>query len=88
MTGTVAHGGTIPLPSGFTADKCTWFVSPADVNPSDTAYAPQVGSNKQWRLNCSVNASRVVTALMTVWNTNATATTIPCNANYIIVGVK
>ena len=88
MTGSVAHGGTIPLPSGFTADKCTWFVSPADINPTDIVYAPQSGSNKQWRLNCSVNASRVVTAIMTVWQTNATATTIPSNANYIIIGVK
>ena len=88
MAGTVAHGGTIPLPSGFTADKCTWFVSSADINPNDTVYAPQAGSNKQWRLNCSVNESRVVTAIMTVWNTNASATTIPCNANYIIIGAK
>jgi len=32
LQGTIAHGGTIPLPSGYTEGQCRWIVSPYDVH--------------------------------------------------------
>ena len=28
LTGEIAHGGTIPLPAGFTQEQCKWVVIP------------------------------------------------------------
>lgn len=70
LTGTIAHGGTIPLPSGYTEAQCKWTVS---VNS-----ATSTGEDIQ-TINCSANASRVVTM------SGEDYTGI---ANYIIIGVK
>lgn len=51
LTGEVAHGGTIPLPSGFTQTQCKWFVSPKK-------YASNVALTA---FECSANENRVVT---------------------------
>lgn len=51
LTGEVAHGGTIPLPSGFTQAQCKWFVSPKN-------YASNVALTA---FECSANENRVVT---------------------------
>lgn len=37
LTGTIAHGGTIPLPSGYTESQCKWIVSTSQqYNDGDT----------------------------------------------------
>ena len=74
LTGEIAHGGTIPLPAGFTQGQCKWAVMPrlmynlgeADIN-SIQVYA---------------DANRLVTVLTEngVHNNN--------RATYIIVGIK
>lgn len=70
LTGTIAHGRTIPLPSGYTEAQCKWMVS---VNSAATTEGDiQV-------INCSANASRVVTM------SGEDYTGV---ANYIIIGVK
>jgi len=53
-TGTVNDGQTIPLPSGYTQDKCKWFVSPG-------SNWGQGGLQMQ-RFTCTADANRVVTA--------------------------
>lgn len=48
LSGTIAHGGTIPLPSGYTQAQCMWWVTINGVTANST-------------YEFSVNASRVVT---------------------------
>jgi hypothetical protein len=31
LTGTISHGGTIPLPSGYSEGQCHWTVSTAEI---------------------------------------------------------
>lgn len=78
LTGSIAHGGTIPLPAGFTQAECKWTVSPNTMD--DTA----VG-NKQHGIRCWADANRLVNCQMrnNEYNTYQNGT-----ANYIIVGVK
>ena len=81
LTGTIAHGGTIPLPSGYTADQCKWFVSPS----IQQTYGLFEDSEKPIEyLYCSVNASRVVTCGAYCGDGGYVNGT----ANYIIIGVK
>jgi len=79
LTGTVAHGGTIPLPDGYTQDQCKWFVSiNYHLHTSDRHEDAMRG------IQCSADANRVVTCRCyhyeTGWH-NATA-------NYMIIGTK
>lgn len=81
-TGTVAHGGTIPLPSGYTQYQCTWMVS---INTLDTFDG---GLNQRdQRVLCYADANRVVTCKLQSyaggWIDNVVGT-----ANYMIIGIK
>lgn len=76
LTGTIAHGGTIPLPSGYTQVQCKWFVS---VNTLSSGLGPSDIDG----LNCSADGARVVTCS----GSNAEGT-FTGSANYIIIGVK
>jgi phage-related tail fiber protein len=53
MTGTISHGGTIPLPDGYTQAQCYWFVIPREFN--------NYGSYDIHEFACYANANRVVT---------------------------
>lgn len=75
-TGTVAHGGTIPLPDGYTQAQCSWLVS---VGASDWGV---IGLQLQL-IRCRANANRVVTA-QSVTDVGTNSET----ANYIIIGIK
>lgn len=74
LTGSVAHGGTIPLPIGYSQNQCKWLVSfremyfAGTVNGDDSEY-------------CYTDANRVVT----VCGSEQRATFV---ANYIIIGIK
>lgn len=76
LTGTVAHGGTIPLPAGYTAAQCRWMVSIAQVSsPGGEGYERYV---------CSVDENRVVAIIGTKggkWDEYG-------NAHYMVIGVK
>lgn len=88
LTGTIANGGTIPLPSGFTEAQCKWIVSMNNDNPSNTAWDWQEGvSSDHIHSYCSANGTRVVTCYRTVINETGTQTHNG-TANYIIIGVK
>lgn len=75
LTGTIGHGGTIPLPSGYTQEQCKWIVGYGNQNDFGTYQISGV--------QCYASASRVVTCLV-YYNTAARSAT----ANYIIIGVK
>ena len=77
LTGTIAHGGTIPLPAGYTQAQCKWFVSISHF------YFDTPANDLRTTLYCSANASRLVTCK----RTNAFGT-FTGTANYMIIGVK
>lgn len=83
LTGTIAHGGTIPLPSGYSQAQCHWFVS---INEQITAMSTD-GADDHAYLKCYADSNRLVYAYISTKDSptsvNATGT-----ANYIIIGVK
>ena len=76
LTGTIAHGGTIPLPNGYTESQCKWMVSVKFMNDFAT------GGDLQ-NFECAVDEHRKVSC--TAEGFGDSANTI---ANYIIIGVK
>ena len=80
VSGTIAHGGTIPLPEGFVASQCSWFVG---INSLQTGEDSADGV-ETCTSTCSVDTSRVVTcqSFSPRWGTH-TGT-----ANYLIIGIK
>lgn len=79
LTGTIAHGGTIPLPSGYTQAQCKWLVAPYSY-----------GAVEQWAgidfISCQANSTtRVVTAQ---YSYDDNPNVYNGTAYYIIVGVK
>ena len=75
LTGAIAHGGTIPLPSGFSESQCSWLVSVNNVrvkndNTSDILICETLG--------------RVVSIYMEGTDQGV----LTGIANYIIIGVK
>ena len=88
LTGTISHGGTIPLPSGYSEGQCCWMVSMNNDNPSNTAWDWQEGvSSDHIHSYCSANGTRVVTCYRTIINETGSQTHNG-TANYIIIGVK
>jgi len=82
-SGTVAHGGTIPVPSGYSQDECDWIVSLGELD--DT------GINGAFNdVNCTASSSRVVTctANNSNWVDGQTDTTITGTANYLIFCIQ
>lgn len=82
LTGTIAHGGTIPLPSGYTEAQCKWSVS---TNSQVTALSTD-GSDDRTYLRC-FTTGRVVSCYMSTKNTPEEVKESGV-ANYIIIGVK
>lgn len=82
LTGTIAHGGTIPLPSGYTEAQCKWMVS---TNSQVTALSTD-GSDDRTYIRC-FTTGRVVSCYMSTKNTPEEVKEAGV-ANYIIIGVK
>ncbi|WP_439236372.1 shufflon system plasmid conjugative transfer pilus tip adhesin PilV [Lonepinella koalarum] len=74
LTGKIAHGGTIPLPSGFSESQCKWMIAPSVVYDNGT---PSDINSFQFTLN-----GRVVSL-----HTENIADTSN-RAFYMIIGVK
>lgn len=94
VTGTIAHGGTIPIPSGFSVNECSFFVSTDKMNPEEEKWDIQETSKQMhFKSECFVS-NRVVTCRMWVGThygpTHATDPSRWINgiANYIVIGVK
>lgn len=76
LTGTIAHGGTIPLPSGYTEAQCKWSVSINSLGVKN--------DNTLDTILCSADSNRVVTIQMV----GVDPADLSGTANYIIIGVK
>lgn len=76
LSGSIGHGGTIPLPSGYTEAQCKWMVSLKTSSSNYTKHGTR----------CYANGRIVVAQTYeedsdSMWWGNA-------SANYIIIGVK
>lgn len=76
LSGTISHGGTIPLPSGYSQAQCKWTVSVSELSSG-------LGSNDIDFFVCSADSDRVVTC--SGGNGDGSFVGI---ANYMIIGVK
>lgn len=82
LSGIIAHGGTIPLPPGYTEGQCKWMVSPSSYNDN-------TGGSGGGTLTCSANGTRIVTMSFTYYGGSELGwLTTTGNANYMIIGVK
>ena len=88
LTGTISHGGTIPLPSGYSEGQCRWMVSMNDDNASGIGWDIQEeGAYVHYRQQV-YTTGRVVTAQTYLGSNNSPPGWISSTANYIIIGVK
>ena len=89
LTGTIADGGTIPLPAGFTEAQCKWFVSMASDNPSLKSWdIVEERSMVHYRFECTASDARVVKAKMYWQGAPNASGSVPSTANYLVIGVK
>jgi len=90
ITGTVPNGGTVPLPTGYTAQQCRTFVSPYDTNSGSSTWDVDEGmTTNHLKIVCKLNADRTVTIGQTVYTqTSHTYQFIAGIANYIVIGIK
>ena len=89
LTGTIANGGTIPLPAGYTEAQCKWIVSTNDLNTNNNGWeVSELLRVNHLDFSC-YTSGRVVTAIVSVYN-EAVGSILshPSTANYIIIGVK
>ena len=88
LTGTVADGGTIPLPSGYSESQCKWLVSIREDNPTNILWdINEEGAHDHYKFKC-FTSGRVVTAQAWLGSNNSQPGWIGSTANYIIIGVK
>lgn len=85
------------MPAGFTQEECTWFVSPADTNPSGYLMDIDEGYNGYHsRIICQVDSNRIVNSQWLIRGhipgLSSPSTNhihyLPTRANYIIIGIK
>ena len=81
ITGTINHGGTIPLPAGYTEDQCKWFVSPNDLEIAGGASADDV------RIHC-YTSGRTVYCYCDFVNSEGQTGVYYGTANYMVIGIK
>lgn len=90
LTGTIADGGTIPLPAGYTQAQCYWMVSISQDNPSSVVWDVDEESDVvHYRFECSADINRVVTSKTYIYDYNIEGIKVVSSlSNYIIIGVK
>ena len=88
LTGVIANGGTIPLPSGYSEGQCRWMVSMNNDNASDIGWdIDEEGAHVHYKQQV-YTTGRVVTAQTYLGSNNSPPGWISSTANYIIIGVK
>lgn len=88
LTGEIGHGGTIPLPSGYSEGQCRWMVSMNNDNPSGIVWDINENGAKLHYKQLVYTTGRVVTAQTYLGSNNSPPGWISSTANYIIIGVK
>ena len=89
LSGTIAHGGTIPLPSGFTEAQCEWVVSMNNSNSGQETWDLREGVTvNQYQELCYTNGRTVVCYSVVQEDATDSSEIHNGTANYIIIGVK
>lgn len=90
LTGKIAHGGTIPLPAGFSQAQCKWMVSMHNDNPtSQTWDIQESGAYNHYNATVWTDANRVVHCRVYKHGHSVSASGWQnAEANYMIIGVK
>ena len=89
LTGTIAHGGTIPLPNGYTEAQCKWFVSMKDDNPENKTWdVLEDDSVLNYKMECYTQGRKVVCRSFHHGERGGEKIWVNGIANYIIIGVK
>lgn len=87
LTGTIAHGGTIPLPAGFTEAQCKWFVSINNSNRDNAMWdIKEDGGHNHFRLECWTSGRTVHARQLR--HDSGRQNYHNMTANYLIIGVK
>lgn len=89
LTGEIGHGGTLPIPSGFSEGQCAFFVSPRDTNSSGYNWDLREGISAQhYRIIC-YPAGRVAQGYTRIYNdVNDSYEDRGFNMSYLVIGVK
>lgn len=88
LTGTINHGGIIPLPSGFSESQCKWMVSVNFDDPGMNIWdIEEGGSHYHYGFRCQTNG-RQVNCITYHGHGYGRVITIGGIANYIVIGVK
>jgi len=78
-TGTVTHGGTIPLPSGYIESQCEWIVSAN--NASHDGYGQYESDDSGIQCYTTGRVLYISVYALNAWHTGGTA-------NYMIIGIQ
>lgn len=88
LSGVIWHGGTIPVPAGFSRSQCQYIVGLND-SGNGAWDVDENGTYPQYRTRCSVNQSTgVVTALRDVVNHGVGNVQTGCMANYMVIATR
>ena len=90
LTGTIADGGTIPLPAGFSEAQCKFMVSMAEDDPIYASWdINESGISKHYYFKC-FTVGRVVTAKAYHGGANYMhdGWWLPGRANYLVIAYK
>ena len=90
LTGTIADGGTIPLPAGFSEAQCKFMVSMAEDDPIYASWdINESGGSKHYYFKC-FTVGRVVTAKAYHGGANYMhdGWWLPGRANYLVIAYK
>ena len=93
LTGEIADGGTLPIPSGFTESQCHFFVSMKYSGPNGVWWDWYENVNvKQSSTECYVSGREVFCVTHLYGNRSESAglgsTAVPGVANYLVIAVK
>lgn len=85
ITGTIANGGTLPLPSGYTQNQCYWLLSISDAFGGYYSSGTDNYYHRIYRFGWSVDNNRKVTLTI---GPNYSSEGSRISAHYIVIGVK
>ena len=97
LTGEIADGGTLPIPSGFTESQCHFFVSMKYAGPNGAWWDWNENENvngKQSSTECYVSGRTVTCQTIVHADGNGSGSAdlgppaIPGVANYLVIAVK
>lgn len=88
LTGTINHGGIIPLPNGFSESQCKWMVSVNFDDPDMNGWdIKEDGAHYHYGFRCQTNG-RQVNCITYHGHGYGRVITIGGVANYIVIGVR